>query len=413
LGQVKLNWPVAHLNGKEFRQLQALTAHTLPVDLAVGMAGLFVGSLLNFVALKSLSEESLMTPRSYCSSCHHKLRLSELVPVASYVLQKGRCAHCGARLSWHYPVVEILTAAFFLTLVRTFGLTPYAFGMMVFVSTLIAVTITDFKEKLIPHEITYPAIIAGIIFSIVCRHDTLGTLAGIGASYILFDFLAFYGLKFYLHFNKPEWYLGGKRSKALAADAPPAKQAVKEWPRAGKTFFSLEPVALHLKRVDEKIRQGIQVLSNGQPVQEIEVMGGGDAVLSALIAAWLGLPRLINALLIGFLIGTFMGAMYLMVELYRQRLLSKLVRPISLGVGFGVILMVSFLALIAWMLRQPYQSMPWVPFIVVGCLGGLLIGVLSSGLRVSKPFPFGPALAGGAAIALFTNPKNNLGVGGT
>jgi prepilin signal peptidase PulO-like enzyme (type II secretory pathway) len=393
--------------------LQALAPLSLPFDLAVGMAGLFVGSLLNIVALKSLSNESLVTPRSYCSKCHHQLRVSELLPVVSFLIQKGRCAHCGARLAWHYPVVEIFTAAFFLILVRTFGLTPYAFGMMVFVSTLIAVTITDFKEKLIPHEITYPAIITGIIFSIVCRHDTLGTLAGIGASYILFDFLAFYGLKFYLHFNKPEWILGGKRAKALTPDAPAAKKPVKESPRGGKTFFSLEPVAVHLKRVDEQIRQGIQVLSNGQPVQEIEVMGGGDAVLSALIAAWLGLPRLINALLIGFFIGTFMGATYLVVELYRQRLLNKLVRPILLGIGFGVGLMIAFLALMALLLRQPYQSMPWVPFIVVGCLGGTLIGVLASGSRVSKPFPFGPALAGGAAIALFTNPKNNFGLGGT
>jgi len=43
----------------------------------------------------------------------------------------------------------------------------------------------------------------------------------------------------------------------------------------------------------------------------------------------------------------------------------------------------------------------------------MLLGVMASGSKVSKPFPFGPALAAGAALAIFTNPKNSFGAGGT
>jgi prepilin signal peptidase PulO-like enzyme (type II secretory pathway) len=391
--------------------VQAIAQQSLPIDIAVSMTGLFVGSFLNVLALRTLSQEAFVSRSSYCSHCHHQPRLSELFPIASYLMQKGRCPHCGTRIAWHYPVVEVFTAAFFLILVRYFGVTWYAFGMMIFASTLIAVTITDFKEKLIPHEITYPSIIAGIIFSVICRQDTLGTLAGIGVSYILFDFLAFYGLKFYLRINKPELIFGESRPKALGTEAPCLRKPVRETP-GGKTILSRDSITVRFKRVNERIREGIQVLANGQPVHEIEVMGGGDAVLSALIAAWLGLPRLINALLIGFLIGSFMGAIYMVADLYKQRLLKRIVRPVTIGMIAGALLMTGFLAIVSWLLRQPYQTLPWVPFMVVGCLGGTLLGVMGSGSRVSKPFPFGPALAAGAAIAIFTNPKNSMGTGG-
>jgi prepilin signal peptidase PulO-like enzyme (type II secretory pathway) len=195
-------------------------------------------------------------------------------------------------------------------------------------------------------------------------------------------------------------------------ETPLLRKPIKEL-ATRQSILSSEGIGARLKRVNDRIRDGIQVVANGQPVHEIEVMGGGDAVLSALIAAWLGLPRLINALLIGFLIGSFMGAMYMLAELYKERMLKKIIRPIAIGVIGGVTVMTGFLAIIAFLLRQPYQAMPWLGFIVVGCLGGALLGVMGSGSRVSKPFPFGPALAGGAAIAIFSNPQNSMGIGGT
>ena len=85
----------------------------------------------------------------------------------------------------------------------------YLGGMIFFACTLIAITVTDFKEKLIPHEITYPSMLIGIAFSALVRQDLLGAMAGIGASYILFDFLAFYGLKVYLHMH------GGNKDDSL------------------------------------------------------------------------------------------------------------------------------------------------------------------------------------------------------
>ena len=148
--------------------------------------------------------------------CQHKLSLWEILPLLSFFCPTKNCHHCRQRLFLEYPFVEIFTACAFLVLAWHFHMTPYAVGMMIFVSILIAVCITDFKAKIIPHEITYPAIILGIIFSAQVRSDLLGALAGIGVSYIVFDFLAFYGLQVYLWLNKPttapsQQLLSGKR----------------------------------------------------------------------------------------------------------------------------------------------------------------------------------------------------------
>jgi len=391
--------------------VQAIMPSSLPLDLVILLIGLAVGNCLNMVALRALSEQSLTNPRSFCSYCHHQLGPYELIPIVSYVMQKGCCTYCGKRLAWYYPFVEVITAVFFLVLVHSFGITWYTLGMLVFASTLIAITITDFKEKLIPHEITYPSIIAGIIFSTVIRQDTLGTLAGIGISYILFDFLAFYGLQFYLLKHTPELTIGKNRAAALEI-APLSFQPEKTLSKKEKTFLSRSITPQKLQLVSERIRGSMQMIANGQPVHEIEVMGGGDAVLAALISAWLGLPRLIWALLIGFLIGAFLGAAYLLVEMHKERVLSKVILPLTLGSICGCGLMLMFLSVLGSLSHQPYETMPWLGFVLVGSAGGALLGVILSGSVISKPFPFGPALAGGAVAAIFINPGGNgLGVG--
>src|SRR5271167_927548 len=110
-----------------------------------------------------------------------------------------------------------------------------------------------FVTKVIPHEITYPSIIAGIIFSTVIRQDTLGTLAGIGISYILFDFLAFYGLQFYLLKHTPELTIGKNRAAALEI-APLSFQPEKTLSKKEKTFLSRSITPQKLQLVSERIR---------------------------------------------------------------------------------------------------------------------------------------------------------------
>lgn len=381
----------------------------LKFDILFGIFGLAVGGFLNLLSARSLQEASLLeVPR--CTACKRRLSISQFIPVLSYLLCRGKCPYCQSPIAWYEPLVEVTTALIFIFTVRIFGLTPYGFGMLFFFSALIAVCITDFKEKLIPHDITYPSIIVGIIFSINIRHDLWGTMAGIGLSYIFFDFMAFYGLKLYLWLNKPRPEIEHKHLVSLDPQGKRPKTKIRIAIQMGLQHFSLDQVVQLFSLKTRKVRP-IQswVLEDGEPLAELEVIGGGDAVLSALIAAWLGFNRLVLALIVGFLIGTIMGAAYLMHELLKRRLLRALIRPVLICAFSMTSIMAAMLALIANLTRLPFQAASWYILLPAAALCGALFGVIIVGRQVSKPFPFGPALALGAAFAAIRDPSADPG----
>jgi leader peptidase (prepilin peptidase)/N-methyltransferase len=75
--------------------------------------GLVVGSFLNVVLWRVPRGESIVTPGSHCTECGTPLRARELVPVVSWVAQRGRCRNCGAGISVRYPLVELATGLVF------------------------------------------------------------------------------------------------------------------------------------------------------------------------------------------------------------------------------------------------------------------------------------------------------------
>lgn len=347
--------------------------------------GIWMGSFLNLLALRTLREERLFAA-SRCSNCRHKLGALEQIPIVSYLLLRGHCRYCQAKISWQYPAVEFATGIAFVVILYHFNLTLYALGMIVFVSTLIAVCITDFREKLIPHEITYPSMLAGIAFSTIVRNDLIYTLAGIGISYILFDFLAFYGLKVYKHCRHPD--------AAESADNQATSGSTSALVAQSDTTAPSD--------IDAQIDENFGV-SEQENADEIEVMGGADAVLAAVIAAWLGLSKLGIALIVGFFVGALLGAGYLAYTMYRHGIISKVIKPAVLA-SFGLIFMIElFLWLLSRMTTQPFLSMPWFAFALFAIFSGILLGLISAGSHLSKPFPFGPALAAGALFAMFCN----------
>lgn len=365
------------------------------LELLAGLLGLCVGSFLNVVVLRSLAEKSLWKPASHCPHCQHNLGIGDLIPLLSYCLLKGKCRYCQASIHWHYPAVELLTAVVFILVVHFFGDARFevcdnrssiALYMLVFASTLIATTVTDFKEKLIPHDITYPMILVGIFFSAAFRHDLLGTLAGVGASYILFDFIAHYGLVVY-KFMHPE--LSEESADSAASDKDD-------------------------NEVDEELDRAFDLPAQpNNDYEPLEVMGGADAVMAALIAAWLGWERLVMAVIVAFVVGAIMGAYYLVAELRRRGELHTVMKPALIGFSILFALPFIFVALMAALMQaqggafipQLMQALSNPAFYIAALAlgtGGATMGVISTGLRVTETFPFGPALAVGAAYAMST-----------
>ena len=80
--------------------------------------GLFVlgtifGSFYNVVAYRVTKGESILFPSSHCPICGHKLKPWELIPIFSFLLQKGRCTDCKTKISWFYPLAEAICGILF------------------------------------------------------------------------------------------------------------------------------------------------------------------------------------------------------------------------------------------------------------------------------------------------------------
>ena len=85
--------------------------------------GLVVGSFLNVVIHRLPRRESLVAPRSRCPGCESQIAAFDNIPVLSWLLLRGRCRHCGTRISARYPLVEALTAVLFVAVVLVEGQT--------------------------------------------------------------------------------------------------------------------------------------------------------------------------------------------------------------------------------------------------------------------------------------------------
>ncbi|MCK6462373.1 MAG: prepilin peptidase [Candidatus Pacebacteria bacterium] len=128
--------------------------------------GAVVGSFLNVVILRYNTGQSFFSGRSKCFSCGKKLRWYELVPVSSFIWQKGRCSDCGSKISFQYPLVEILTGLIFVLITNyelrimnqgDLLLTPnslfpifnsiYLFAIF---SLLIIIAVYDYRHQIIP-----------------------------------------------------------------------------------------------------------------------------------------------------------------------------------------------------------------------------------------------------------------------
>ena len=147
-----------------------------------------VGSFLNVVIHRLPRGESLVHPRSRCPSCETQIAGYDNIPVVSWLLLRGRCRHCGARISARYPAVELITALVFAAVVLVRGFDDDLIIELPFVAALIALAGIDLDHKLLPNKIVYPLAIWGIVAVLIAdRGDFVEHLvAGAGAFLFLF-----------------------------------------------------------------------------------------------------------------------------------------------------------------------------------------------------------------------------------
>jgi leader peptidase (prepilin peptidase)/N-methyltransferase len=131
----------------------------------VAVIGGIAGSFLNACIYRMPRGIPLNNPRrSFCPVCHHAIPWYENVPGLSWFLLRGKCSECGAKISFRYPLVELLTASLFVLAWVRFGI-PLAPVYWVFLGLLVAATFIDIEHFLIPNEITFGGAAAGLLLS--------------------------------------------------------------------------------------------------------------------------------------------------------------------------------------------------------------------------------------------------------
>src|ERR687885_1114910 len=129
--------------------------------------GAVFGSFLNVVAYRLPRGESLSRPASRCPGCETPIRPYDNVPVLSWLLLRGRCRACGARISPRYPAVEAATAVLYAAVaVGRHGALDIALGLLL-VTALVPITLIDLDLRLIPNAITLPAAVAALLAAVL------------------------------------------------------------------------------------------------------------------------------------------------------------------------------------------------------------------------------------------------------
>ena len=168
--------------------------------------GLLLGSFLNVVILRMprrlewqwkrdsremLGEPELYDPpppgivveRSHCPHCKSQLSWYENIPLVSWLIQRGKCRHCGAPVSVQYPLVELLTMLLVVACVWRFGFGWQGFGAIVLTCFLIALAGIDLRTQLLPDQLTLPLLWLGLIAAsdslyMPVKPALLGAIAG-------------------------------------------------------------------------------------------------------------------------------------------------------------------------------------------------------------------------------------------
>ncbi|WP_174364291.1 prepilin peptidase [uncultured Caballeronia sp.] len=115
---------------------------------------------------KPIERYNLAVPRSACPHCGHVLRPWENIPVVSFLLLRGRCAKCHARVSARYPLTELATALLAALSLYAFGpdwIALVAFGLC---AMLLAMSLIDFDTRYLPDSLTLPLLWAGLIVNL-------------------------------------------------------------------------------------------------------------------------------------------------------------------------------------------------------------------------------------------------------
>ena len=268
----------------------------------VALLGLCVGSFLNVVVHRLPRGESLLRPGSHCPACQAPLRARDNLPLLSYLCLRGRCAHCGARISPRYPALEVVCAALFVAVALRYGAQPMTLLGWGFGAALLAAAVIDFDYKIIPDEISLGGLGVALVATPLVAIAAGGAL---GASWLRAASGALLGGGLFWAVG----FLHARVSTALGREFPHWPGEGESPPRPGQLDYWLW----------------------------FPGVGLGDVKLLAMIGAVLGPLGALQTILLASLLGLVLGLAW-----------AAVTRQLAAPFGFGPALAGAAIAVLLW-----------------------------------------------------------------
>lgn len=165
--------------------------------LLVFIFGICIGSFLNVVIERIPYGEEIISSRSRCNSCKHKLAWYDLFPLLSFIVLRGKCRYCKKNIGFSHFLLEALSGTLFVLTFQKLGHTGYdllfmlnTFFYFFIISTLLIIFFIDFKHGIIPDAVVFPGIFACLIYFFVFHNFVFANhFFSACASFLFFFFL--------------------------------------------------------------------------------------------------------------------------------------------------------------------------------------------------------------------------------
>jgi leader peptidase (prepilin peptidase) / N-methyltransferase len=136
----------------------------LPIASLAFVGGMVTGSFVGVVAHRIPRGSSIVGPRSVCDTCGAEIAAYDNIPVVSWIILRGRCRTCGARIPLLYPLVELALGAAFAATAVVLHDDPAQLALgLVFVAMLAAITLTDIEGQIIPNSVLLVGAATGLV----------------------------------------------------------------------------------------------------------------------------------------------------------------------------------------------------------------------------------------------------------
>lgn len=162
--------------------------------------GLVFGSFLNVVVYRLKTPprrggttKDIIFGRSFCLECKNLLKWYDLIPLLSFIYLRGRCRYCRKKISWQYPIVELISGLLWILVFYKFGISLINIYYLFIFSLFLVIAAYDFKWRIIPDKVVYPAIAVALVYNIfpLDKGGLWGVLLTASVAFLFF-FLIFY-----------------------------------------------------------------------------------------------------------------------------------------------------------------------------------------------------------------------------